>query len=229
MSAESPARAERLARFEAVDVYPVVTEAFAAGRASLEVLDAVLEGGARVVQLREKALSDRALFELAVAFRERTARAGALLVVDDRLDVALAAGADGVHLGQGDLPIAVARRLAPDLLVGASTHSLEEALEAERAGADTVNLGPIYATSTKETVVAPLGLETLRAVSPRLAVPFTVMGGIKARHVPELVAAGARRFAVVTAITAAADPAAATRELGGAIRAALARHGGGLL
>ena len=141
--------ARRLAAFEQADLYVVITEAFCAGRTSLAVLDQVLAAGVGIVQLREKDLADRPLYELAVEFRRRTEVAGALLIIDDRVDLALAAGADGVHLGQTDLPVAAARGVAPDLIIGASSHSLEEALAAQEAGAGYVNLGPIFPTATK--------------------------------------------------------------------------------
>ena len=123
----------------------------------------------------------------------------------------MAVGADGVHLGQEDLPVAVARQLFPDGIIGASTHSLKQALEAEAAGADYVNVGPIYPTQTKEKLTRFLGPEAIRAVAPHLKIPFTVMGGIKQHHVPELVDAGARIIAVVTAVTAADDPTTAAK------------------
>ena len=141
-----------------------------------------------------------------------------MLIMDDRLDVALACGADGVHLGQSDLPVDVARRLAPDLIVGASTHGLDEALAAERDGACYVNVGPIFPTRTKAAGTAALGPQVLDEISPRLGVPFTVMGGITASNVDEVLGRGARHVAVVTAVTAAADVRAAATDLIGAIR-----------
>ena len=138
--------ARRLAAFEQADLYVVISEAFCAGRTSLTVLDKILAAGVGIVQLREKDLEDRPLYELAVEFRRRTEAAGALLIIDDRVDIALAADADGVHLGQEDLPVAAAHRVAPNLIIGASTHSLEEALAAQEAGAGYVNLGPIFPT-----------------------------------------------------------------------------------
>ncbi len=118
---------QRLAAFERADLYVVITASFCAGRTSLEVLARVLDAGVGIVQLREKDLGGRDLYELALAYRQRTAAAGALLIIDDRLDLALATGADGVHLGQADLPVAAARRVAPNLVVGVSCHSLQEA------------------------------------------------------------------------------------------------------
>lgn len=205
--------AQRLSLFEQVDIYPVTGQEHSRGRSSLQVLDAIIAGGARIVQLREKGLNRRELFQLAQAFRQKTSQAGVLLIVNDHLDIALAVEADGVHLGQQDFPIAEARKLAPNLLIGASTHNVEELQQAQRDGASTVNIGPIYATQTKQGVPQFLGLQGLRQMSRLAEVPFTVMGGIKAEHIPELAAAGARHIAVVTAITAAENPATATRQL----------------
>jgi thiamine-phosphate pyrophosphorylase len=113
--------------------------------------------------------------------------------------------ADGVHLGQEDLPLDVARNLAPDLLIGASSHSLEEALQAQKDGADYINIGPIFPTKTKEGVERFLGPDAIATISPSLEVPFTVMGGIKDDNIDHVLAKGARKVAVVTAITKAAD------------------------
>jgi thiamine-phosphate pyrophosphorylase len=204
--------AQRLAVFEQTDLYVVITEALCAGRSALDILAMTLAAGVRLVQLREKDLTGRQLYERALEFRRQTRAAGALLIVNDRLDVALAAGADGVHLGQDDLPVAVARRLAPDLIIGASSHSLEEALAAQEAGASYVNIGPIFATQTKESAV-PLGPEMIDKISPRLRIAWTTMGGIKKANIDQVVSRGARHPAVITAVTAAADPAVAAREL----------------
>lgn len=216
-------RETRKRMFREVDLYPVTCEKLSAGRTDLEVLDAVIRGGAKIIQLREKELSPRALYGLAVAFREVTARAGVLLIINDYVDIALACGADGVHLGQDNLPVEAARRIAPELLIGASSHSVEEAVEAEHQGADYVNIGPIYPTTTKAGVKDFLGPEAIGAISPSLTVPFTVMGGIKEENLEPVLAQGARHVAVVTAVTGAPDIEAAVRSLRGRIRA----HGAG--
>jgi len=212
-------REKRRARFDEIDVYPVTCERLSAGRSNLEVLEAVIRGGARIIQLREKECSKRELFDMAFTFREVTTRAGVLLIINDHLDIALAVGADGVHLGQDDLPLTAARRLAPDLLIGISTHSLEEALDAQREGADYVNIGPLFATSTKAGVDRGLGPEAIASIGSRLSLPFTVMGGITAANLDEVLAAGARRIAMITAITQAADIAQAVRVFRERIRA----------
>jgi thiamine-phosphate pyrophosphorylase len=209
--------ATRLARFHQTDLYAVITEQFCRGRSAIAVLEAVLEAGVRLVQFREKNLEDRELYQRCFQFRERTAGADALLIVDDRLDIALATGADGVHLGQTDLPVEAARRVAPNLLIGASAHSLEEALAAQQAGASYVNIGPIFATQTKDVSAGAIGPEMIDLIAPHLTIPFTCMGGIKPDNVHEVLRRGARHVAVVTSVTAADDVYAAALELRRAI------------
>jgi thiamine-phosphate pyrophosphorylase len=128
-----------------------------------------------------------------------------LLIINDHLDVAVAVDADGVHLGQEDLPVEVARKLAPDLLIGASTHSLEQALRAQHDGADYINIGPIFPTKTKEGAEHFLGPDAIAEISSQIQVPFTVMGGIKEENIGDVLTRGARKVAVVTAITKASD------------------------
>ncbi len=203
----------RMERLGLVRLYPVISgPEWSAGRGYIETLEKVLLGGARMVQLRAKAMPDLELYQIAEAARGLTDRFGALLIIDDRVDVALAVGADGVHLGQQDLPLAVARKLAPELILGASSHNLEEALRAQSEGASYVNIGPIFPTATKGGLPDYLGPDAISAIAPKLRVPFTVMGGIKLSNLPLVMAHGARIVAVVTAVTAAPDPSAAVRE-----------------
>jgi thiamine-phosphate pyrophosphorylase len=204
-------REERISCFEKVDIYPVTCERLSSGRSGLEVLEGLIKGGARIVQLREKDICERDLFRLAEIFRERTATAGMLLVINDRVDVAVAVGADGVHLGQEDFPVPAARKIAPGLLIGTSSHNLREALRAQDEGADYVNIGPIFATETKEGVGRFLGPGAIAQIAPRLRIPFTVMGGIKESNIKQVLEAGATKVAVVTAITQAPDIAEAVR------------------
>jgi thiamine-phosphate pyrophosphorylase len=211
-------RDARMARFRESDLYVVITSTFCGGRSPVAVLEACLKAGVKLVQLREKELEAGELFDLAMAFRDRTREAGALLIMNDRLDIALAADADGVHLGQRDLPVEAARQLAPELIVGASTHTLFQALAAQSSGASYVNLGPIYPTGTKTTPVQPLGPDAVTIIGPELRIPFTCMGGIKPHNMDELVQRGARHLAVVTAVTEAQDVEAAARELRARIR-----------
>jgi thiamine-phosphate pyrophosphorylase len=204
---------ERMAVFAEADLYVVMTEAFCAGRSSLDVLAAALDAGVRLVQLREKDLTDRELYKRALRFRELTAAKNALLIIDDRVDVALASDADGVHVGQEDFPVEVVRSLGPELIIGCSTHSVEEAVAAPAVGASYVNIGPIFSTQTKANVMAGLGPEIIDAIWPHLTIPWTVMGGIKPSNIDLVLEKGARRVAVVTAVTAAEDVKAACAEL----------------
>jgi thiamine-phosphate pyrophosphorylase len=211
-------REARRQLFQQVDIYPVTCEELSEGRSNLEVVEAVVQGGSKIIQLREKDYPKRDLYNLALKFREITTRAKVLLIINDHVDVALAAEADGVHLGQEDLPVQVARKLAPELLIGASTHSLEQALQAEEDGADYINIGPIFSTTTKEGVGRSLGPAAIREISPRIKVPFTVMGGITEENIDQVLAQGARRVAMVSTITRAADIAKKVRSLHDKIR-----------
>ncbi len=204
---------ERLKAFNLVDLYPVTDSTQSRGRSNYEVLEGIIAGGARIVQLREKEISKREYYQMALKFRKRTEESGLLLIVNDHLDVALAVGADGVHLGQDDLPLEAARDLAPELLIGVSTHNLDEAVAAQKAGADYVNIGPIFPTGTKRTGIPPRGPQAIRQVSPHLAIPFTVMGGINQENMHQVLEAGATKVAVVTAVTQAEEVALAVRAL----------------
>lgn len=204
---------ERLARFDRPDLYVVITEAFCGGRSALDVLDAVLDAGVRLIQFREKDLDERELFLRASQFRERTRKYDALLIIDDRLEVAIATDADGIHLGQTDTPVDVARSIAPELIIGASTHNLEEALEAQALGASYVNIGPIFATQTKAVPTGVVGPAMIDAIAPHLTIPWTTMGGIKLHNIDEVLKRGAKRVAVVTAVTEADDVRAAASAL----------------
>lgn len=206
-------REERIGKMRHVDIYPVTAQDLSEGRSNLDVLDAVLAGGAKIIQLREKNWEKKALYEAALVFRERTRRAGALLIINDHVDVALAVEADGVHLGQEDLPVSAARIIAPGLIIGASTHSLDQALEAEAAGADYVNIGPIFPTRTKQTATPSLGPDAIREICLHIGVPVTTMGGINLENIHHVLDAGAQRVAMVTGITRATDICARVREL----------------
>ncbi|MDI6738893.1 MAG: thiamine phosphate synthase [Candidatus Edwardsbacteria bacterium] len=206
-------RHERLDAFQQIDLYPVTDQAQSLGRSNDEVLSGIIAGGARIVQLREKELGKREFYEMACRFRAATERHGLLLIINDHLDVALACGADGVHLGQDDLPLSAARKIAPELLIGISTHSLDEARCAQSQGADYVNIGPIFPTSTKQVTIPPRTPQAIREAAPHLTIPFTVMGGINRSNIGQVLAAGARRIAVVTAVATAPDIAAAVRSL----------------
>lgn len=204
---------EKMAMFKLVDIYPVISSEFTNNRNVIEVLQQIAAGGAKIVQLREKNLSKNEVYRLAVAYRKITAANNMLLIINDHLDIALAIGADGVHLGQDDLPLAAARGLTNQLILGSSTHNLAEAEQAIADGADYINIGPIYSTQTKQLSYAALGLDTLHQVAAKINIPFTVMGGIKEHHLDELIGLGARHIAMVTEITQADDITTKVKQL----------------
>jgi thiamine-phosphate pyrophosphorylase len=193
--------------------YCITDQASARGRSDESVSRSLLRGGATVLQYRAKKVQAREQFRTACRLRALTRSAGVALVVNDRVDLALACGADAVHLGQDDLPIPLARRLAGrKLKVGVSTHSLAQALQAEAQGADYIGFGPVYETRTKENNVAPVGLRRLAQVCRKVGIPVVAIGGIKLDRLPALAQAGAGNIAVVTALTGAVDVAAAAKE-----------------
>jgi thiamine-phosphate pyrophosphorylase len=180
----------------------------------LAVVDAALAGGARCVQVRAKGRTDRQLLALAAEVVARCRVVDAACVVNDRVDVALAVGADGVHLGADDLPVEVARQLVGERLwVGGTARDPDRARALVAAGADYLGVGPVHATATKDGLPAPLGTARLAEVAAAVAVPVLAIAGITAARVPAVLAAGAHGVAVVGAVAGAADPRAATREL----------------
>lgn len=205
--------AARLAKFREIDLYPVISGEFTNGRDVLDILKMIADGGAKIVQLREKSSTARERFALAERYREITAAYQMLLIVDDDAACAAAVDADGVHLGQDDLPPAAARKLFPSLIVGVSTHNMAEVLAAQAADCGYLNIGPVFATATKQLPMPPVGLEMIDDVRPQLRVPFTVMGGIKLSNIAELRRHGVTRAAMVTEITRAADVTGTVRKL----------------
>lgn len=176
-------------------------------------IDAVCRNGVDVVQLREKALPDRALLERAAVARDAARAAGALFVLNDRPDLALACGADGVHVGQDDIPAAHARAIVgPDAVVGLSTHAPAELEAAAGEPVDYVSAGPVVPTPTKAGRPGT-GVEYVRLAAARSPYPFFVTGGVAPDTLEEILAAGATRVVVVRALTEAADPAAVARRL----------------
>lgn len=192
-------------------LYPVITEEFCNGKNMLDVLKAVIDGGVKIVQLRQKHSTKKNLFLLAEKYREITKNNNVKLIINDHLDIALAVEADGIHLGQDDLPCRIARQIAPDIIIGISTHNQDEIIRAENDGATYVNIGPIFSTNTKETQIKPLGLDYLKNVKVNL--PFSVMGGIKKENILQLLQHGAKNIAMVTEITMASNITKKTKEL----------------
>lgn len=190
------------------------------GRAVVEVVRAALAGGAPMIQLRAKDTTAREMVGLARALHRETAAAGALLVVNDRVDVALAAGADGAHLGDDDLPLDAARRIAAaDFILGRSVDTPEGAARASRDGADYLGVGPVRATPSKADAGEAIGVAGVARVAQSTDLPVVAIGGITGELVPALISAGAAGVAVIGAVMRAIDPARATADLLAAARA----------
>jgi len=194
-------------------LYLISDTAFSRGRTHEEIVRAGLSGGARVIQLREKKLSLHELYPVALRIREMTREADAALIINDSIELAMAIGADGVHLGQEDMPAGVARRLlGPDKIIGVSTHTIEEALVAQGEGADYIGFGPIYKTDTKGSG-EPKGPEGLRAIREKIKVPVVAIGGIDAGNARVVIDAGADAVAVISAVVSAENIEKAAREI----------------
>jgi thiamine-phosphate pyrophosphorylase len=195
-------------------LYLVADADFAAGRDLVALVEAAVLGGVTIVQLRAKRLSGGAFVELAAHIARRLRGKRIPLLVNDRLDVALACGAAGVHLGQDDLPAPLARRLlGPDAMIGVSVNTPEEARRAEQEGADYVGAGPAYPTATKETSLAILGPSGIRTIAAAIRLPVVAIGGIVPENAADIISAGARGIAVVSAILGAPDATRAAEEL----------------
>jgi len=203
----------------------VITDEQIARLRHREVAAQALEGGATMIQLRDKGGDLRSLYGEAVAIRQLCRRHRRLFIVNDRLDVALAAEADGVHLGQEDLPARLARPLLhPGMLLGISTHSVEEAREAEAAGADYIGFGPVFPTGTKTGTRPTVGLDGIRVVKTAVELPVLAIGGITLERVSEVIHAGADGVAVISAIVGSGRITAACRQFLSRIQERLAQE-----
>ncbi len=180
----------------------------------LSAVRQALKAGVKAVQLREKDLGTRELLKLAYKMKALTTEYGAKLFINDRLDIALAVGADGIHLAQSSIPADLVRKtIKRKFLIGVSTHSLKEVREAEKAGADFITLGPIYKTPSKLKYGLPLGINTLKRISRKTGLPIFAIGGIKAKKINELINAGAWGVAMISGILGASDIQGKTEEI----------------
>ena len=204
---------ERLDIFRTSELYPVVSSEFCLGRDVCSIVADIAAAGAKIVQIREKNRSDSSMFELVKKCKEITDRSGMLLIVDDRVDIAVATGADGVHLGQEDFPLTEAKKLAPEMLFGVSTHNAEEIRRALSDNCGYLNIGPMFPTRTKSVACGALGLEKIEELVPMVTCPFSVMGGIKEHHLEMLCSKGFRHIAMVTEITQAPDVCQKVKQL----------------
>lgn len=187
------------------DIYALTDSRLSLGRPVGQVARALLEAGVRILQYREKHAPPATLLEEARELRELTREYGACFIVNDHIEIAMLAEADGLHIGQDDLPVHEARKLVGDMIIGLSTHSPDQALAARRAGADYIGVGPIFPTRTKEDVVAPVGFGYLDWVARNMDMPFVAIGGIKEHNIGSVAAHGARCCALVSELVGAED------------------------
>jgi thiamine-phosphate pyrophosphorylase len=199
------------------DVYLVTQASLSAGRTTDDIVADAIDGGVGVVQLREKDRTARERYELGRELRTLTREAGVTFVVNDRVDIAQALDADGVHLGDDDLPVSVARDLlGDDALIGRSVSTVEDAEAAAAAGADYLGVGAVFPTGSKDDIdddEYAVGTDRVAAIAEAVDIPFVGIGGVTAENATEVIEAGADGVAVITAITKADDPAAATEAL----------------
>lgn len=197
-----------------LSLYLVTNRELARGRSTVDIVRAAVAGGATCVQLREKHASTRDFLNEAKAVRALLAGSNVPLIINDRIDVALAVDANGVHLGQTDMPIADARRLVgPSMLIGVSAECVEDAIRAEAEGADYVGVSPVFATPTKTDTAPALGLSGVAAIRARISLPLVGIGGIGPTNAAGVILAGCDGIAVVSAIVAAPCPLSAAAEL----------------
>jgi thiamine-phosphate pyrophosphorylase len=195
-------------------VYVITDRRVAGDRSILDVVRAAIRGRASVVQLREKTATTREMVELGQALHAITRQAGIPLIINDRLDVALAIAAEGVHVGHDDMPVSLARRLiGPDLLLGASPETVGEARQMEHEGADYLGVGDVYGTPSKSDAGIPIGVDGLTEVIRAVSIPVVAIGGITWENAGAVIQAGAAGVAVISAIVGAPDPEAAARRL----------------
>ncbi|MGL5269816.1 MAG: thiamine phosphate synthase [Selenomonadaceae bacterium] len=199
-------RAETMENFKNTEIYAITAEKMSRGRSNAEVVDQMLAAGIRFLQYREKEKSAREMYEECRVLRQMTRSAGAAFIIDDFVDLALAVDADGVHIGQTDLPPAAVRRLVgPAKVIGLSTHNLEQLQAANAMGnlIDYIGVGPVFPTATKAT--AAVGLDYVRQAAHSSLLPYVAIGGIKEHNIGAVAEAGADTVAVVSGIVGAVD------------------------
>lgn len=196
------------------DLYVVTDEKIKRGVTHQQIAKMAVSGGADVIQLRDKGMTGRDLFVTACEIREITRSAGALFIVNDRIDIALASGADGVHLGQDDLPVYEARKLAPDnFIIGISVGSVADAVSAAAGGADYVAVSPVFGTGTKPDAGHGHGTAIITAIREKISIPVIGIGGIKKENIREVILSGADGVAVISAVIRSDDIVTAAQEL----------------
>lgn len=195
-------------------LYLITDRSFLKGRSLKTVVEDSILGGATMVQVREKNISTREFFKVALEVKEVTDHYKIPLIINDRIDIAQAINADGVHLGQDDMPLKIARKiLGKNKIIGISAGTLEEALEAERDGADYLGIGAIFYTGTKKDIDVPLGIETLKDIYQNINIPAVAIGGINENNFREVLATGVNGISIISAILGKEDIKAAARSL----------------
>ncbi len=195
-------------------LYVLTDHDLSRGRSNAEVVKEAMAGGADAIQLRGKDYAAKRLVQEALILRDITREAGVPFIVNDRVDVALAADADGVHLGQDDLPISWARRLlGKDRIIGISTHNLEEAIQAEKDGADYISIGSVFPTTTKPDARPLVGLEVIADIKRNVSIPVVAIGGINEENVAQVAETGVDCIAVISAVVSAVDTRKAAKNL----------------
>jgi thiamine-phosphate pyrophosphorylase len=201
------------------DIYAITDSTLSLGRGVEEVVAALLAADVKIIQYREKKKKAGEMLRECEAIRAMTKRAGAFFIVNDHIDIVMLVGADGVHVGQDDIPVEKVRTLVgPDCVIGLSTHSPEQAAAAITSGADYIGVGPLYATQTKEDVCDPVGLVYLEYVVKNLSVPFVAIGGIKRHNIGEVVNRGAKCCCLVSELVGAENIGARVAEVRNAMK-----------
>lgn len=196
---------EKMKKLE-TDLYCITSEEHSKGRSNIEVVKEMIAAGIKIIQYREKDKSILQKYKECLKIRDLTATAGVVMIVNDNIDIALSVNADGIHLGQDDLPVEKAREIVGnEMIIGISTHSPQQACEAVSKGADYLGIGPVYKTYTKKDVCEPVGLEYLEYTVRNIEIPFVAIGGIKEHNMLEVASRGAKCIAMVTEIVGAED------------------------
>lgn len=211
---------QRKSKFPVTDIYCLTDHALSCGRSNIEVVNEMIRAGVKIIQYREKEKAAFEKYRECVQIREMTKAAGVTFIVNDDVALAMMVGADGVHIGQSDYPVAAVRRLVgQDFIIGLSTHAPEEAVKAQNAGVDYIGVGPIYSTKTKKDVCSPVGQAYLEYVVKNISIPFVAIGGIKESNLHEITSRGAKCVAMVSEITGAEDIGAKIESIRRKIRA----------
>ncbi|MFK3937692.1 thiamine phosphate synthase [Alkalihalobacillus sp. NPDC078783] len=195
-------------------LYAITGEEFHPGKDLVDVMEQAIQGGVDIIQLRDKKSSKVDVLNKAKKLRALTKKYDVPFIVNDHIDVALAVEADGIHVGQDDLPLADVRKIVgPDMIIGISTHQIEEAKQAEEGGADYIGVGPIFPTNSKEDVVDPVTTAYIQQIEADITIPYVAIGGIKRHNLKEVLAAGAKRVCMITEIVEADDVKARCEEI----------------